>query len=53
MVEHDLDFVHEISTWIIVLHQGQIVLDGSVKEVVNSDLVREVYAGAAVPGARE
>jgi len=51
LVEHDLDFVHEISTRIIVLHQGQIVLDGSVEEVVNSDLVREIYAGAATPGA--
>jgi branched-chain amino acid transport system permease protein len=51
LVEHDLDFVHEISTRIIVLHQGQIVLDGSVEEVVNSDLVREIYAGAAAPGA--
>ena len=50
LVEHDLDFVHEISTRVIVLHQGQIVLDGSVKEVVNSELVREVYAGAAAPG---
>ena len=51
LVEHDLDFVQEISTRIIVLHQGQIVLDGSVEEVVNSDLVREVYAGASAPGA--
>ncbi len=50
LVEHDLDFVQEISTRIIVLHQGQIVLDGSVDEVVNSNLVREVYAGAAAPG---
>ena len=50
LVEHDLDFVHEISSRIIVLHQGQIVLDGSVEEVVNSDLVREVYAGAVAPG---
>ena len=50
LVEHDLDFVHEISSRIIVLHQGQIVLDGSVEEVVNSELVREVYAGAGAPG---
>lgn len=50
LVEHDLDFLHEISSRIIVLHQGQIVLDGSVEEVVNSELVREVYAGAGAPG---
>jgi branched-chain amino acid transport system permease protein len=51
LVEHDLDFVCEISSRIIVLHQGRIALDGSVDEVVNSALVREIYTGqpAAVP----
>ncbi len=47
LVEHDLDFVREISSRVIVLHQGRIVLDGSVREVVESDLVREIYAGGA------
>jgi branched-chain amino acid transport system permease protein len=45
LVEHDLDFVCEISSRIIVLHQGRIALDGSVNEVVNSALVREIYTG--------
>jgi branched-chain amino acid transport system permease protein len=53
LVEHDLDFVREISSRVIVLHQGRIVLDGSVTEVVESELVRMIYAGgqsAAVSG---
>jgi urea transport system permease protein/urea transport system ATP-binding protein len=45
LVEHDLDFVREISSRIIVLHQGRIALDGSVAAVVNSPLVREIYTG--------
>jgi branched-chain amino acid transport system permease protein len=45
IIEHDLDFVREISTRIIVLHQGKILLDGSVAEVVGSELVRTIYAG--------
>src|SRR5581483_11123169 len=45
LVEHDLDFVREISSRVIVLHQGQIVLDGTVAEVVGSELVRDIYAG--------
>ena len=45
LVEHDLYFVREISSRIIVLHQGKIALDGSVDEVVNSALVREIYTG--------
>jgi branched-chain amino acid transport system permease protein len=45
LVEHDLDFVREISSRIVVLHQGRLVLDGTVEEVVGSALVRTIYAG--------
>ena len=45
IVEHDLDFVREISSRIIVLHQGRIALDGTVAEVVDSPLVQEIYSG--------
>jgi branched-chain amino acid transport system permease protein len=45
LVEHDLDFVREISSRIVVLHQGRLVLDGTVDAVVNSELVRTIYAG--------
>ncbi|MGJ4997609.1 ABC transporter permease subunit [Bradyrhizobium sp. HKCCYLS3077] len=51
LVEHDLDFVREISSRIIVLHQGRLALDGSVDEVVNSELVREIYTGQHVAHA--
>jgi branched-chain amino acid transport system permease protein len=51
LVEHDLDFVCEISSRIIVLHQGRIALDGSVAEVVNSALVREIYTGQPASAA--
>jgi branched-chain amino acid transport system permease protein len=54
LIEHDLDFVCDISTRVIVLHQGEIVLDGSVGDVVNSELVRDIYAGsAALPSAEK
>ena len=45
LVEHDLDFVRDISSRIVVLHQGRLVLDGSVEEVVNSDIVKTIYSG--------
>ena len=46
LVEHDLDFVREISSRIVVLHQGRIVLDGTPAEVVGSSVIRDIYAGA-------
>ncbi|KAA5925302.1 branched-chain amino acid ABC transporter ATP-binding protein/permease [Achromobacter xylosoxidans] len=50
LVEHDLDFVAEVATRIIVLHQGRIVMDGSFREVAESELVRTIYAGNAPAG---
>ncbi|MBY2946704.1 ATP-binding cassette domain-containing protein [Rhizobium leguminosarum] len=47
LVEHDLDFVRNISSRIVVLHQGKLVLDGTVNDVVNSETVRTIYAGGA------
>ena len=45
LVEHDLEFVKQISSRVVVLHQGRILLDGTVREVVDSQLVREIYTG--------
>nr|WP_237168474.1 branched-chain amino acid ABC transporter ATP-binding protein/permease [Paracoccus shandongensis] len=47
LIEHDLDFVRQISKRIVVLHQGRLVMDGPVDAVVNSDLVRSIYSGVA------
>jgi len=47
LIEHDFDFVKQISSRMIVLHQGEIVLDGTVSEVAGSELVRSIYLGHA------
>jgi branched-chain amino acid transport system permease protein len=48
LIEHDLDFVRQISSGIIVLHQGAVLMEGTVEEVISSELVRAVYAGQDV-----
>jgi len=53
LVEHDLDFVEEVATRIVVLHQGRIVMQGSFQEVVASELVRTIYAGTAQAGIND
>ena len=47
LVEHDLDFVREISSRVVVLHQGRVLLDGTVREVVESELVKTIYSGGS------
>jgi branched-chain amino acid transport system permease protein len=51
LIEHDLDFVREISSRIVVLHQGALLMQGTVEEVIASDLVKAVYSGQQVEGA--
>ncbi len=45
IIEHDLDFVRQISSRIILLHQGRVALDGPVADVVDDPLIREIYTG--------
>jgi branched-chain amino acid transport system permease protein len=45
LIEHDFEFVKEISSRIVVLHEGRILIDGSVAEVANAGVVKDVYLG--------
>jgi branched-chain amino acid transport system permease protein len=53
IIEHDLDFVRQISSRIILLHQGRVALDGPVADVVDDPLIREIYTGKTHAAARE
>jgi ABC-type branched-subunit amino acid transport system ATPase component/ABC-type branched-subunit amino acid transport system permease subunit len=47
LIEHDLDFVREISTRLVVLHLGKILADGPLAEVGDSEIIRTIYVGGA------
>ncbi len=47
LIEHDLDFVREISTRLVVLHMGKILADGPLADVADSELIRTIYVGGA------
>ena len=32
-VEHDMDMVHEISDWVVVMAQGRIIAEGTAVEI--------------------
>jgi branched-chain amino acid transport system permease protein len=45
LIEHDFDFVKKISSRIVVLHEGRVLADGTVSEVANSKVVKDIYIG--------
>lgn len=45
IVEHDMDFVKEYADIVTVMHEGQLLCQGSMEEIQNDPRVREVYLG--------
>ncbi|WP_435956000.1 urea ABC transporter ATP-binding protein UrtD [Dryocola sp. BD626] len=45
VVEHDMGFVETIADRVTVLHQGQVLAEGSLREVQADERVIEVYLG--------
>ena len=45
VIEHDMKFVEDIAHKVTVLHQGQILSEGTMEKVKNDPKVVEVYLG--------
>lgn len=45
-VEHDMDMVRDISDWVIVMAQGQVVAEGKPESVMADQRVIDAYLGA-------
>ncbi|MGH1454947.1 MAG: ABC transporter ATP-binding protein [Paracoccaceae bacterium] len=51
LVEHKMDVVRALADRIIVLHNGELVADGAPDQVMNSQIVRDIYLGKSAEGA--
>ena len=44
-VEHDMDMVHDISDWVVVMAEGQIIAEGTPEQISANPAVIEAYLG--------
>ena len=45
-VEHDMDMVREISDWIIVMAQGEVIAEGTFEDIGSNSKVVDAYLGS-------
>ncbi len=45
LVEHKMDLVMSISDWITVMHQGQVLAEGTPTEIAANEVVQSAYLG--------
>ncbi|MCB6179952.1 urea ABC transporter ATP-binding protein UrtD [Rhodobacter sp. Har01] len=48
VVEHDMGFVRQIAQVVSVMHQGTLLMEGTVEEISRDQRVREVYLGSTL-----
>jgi neutral amino acid transport system ATP-binding protein len=45
-VEHDMDVVHDISDWVVVMGEGEIIAEGTPEQISANDQVIDAYLGS-------
>jgi neutral amino acid transport system ATP-binding protein len=45
-VEHDMDMVHDVSDWVIVMAEGRIIAEGTPDDISSNPAVIDAYLGA-------
>ncbi|MGH9134983.1 MAG: ABC transporter ATP-binding protein [Ilumatobacteraceae bacterium] len=45
-VEHDMDMVHDVSDWVIVMAEGRVIAEGTPDQISNNTAVIDAYLGS-------
>lgn len=45
VVEHDMDFVKQVADSVTVLHEGKVLMEGDINDVLADETVQAVYLG--------
>jgi branched-chain amino acid transport system ATP-binding protein len=45
IIEHDMDIALQVSEHVTVMHEGQVVVDGTPREIAANQIVQDIYLG--------
>ena len=45
-VEHDMDMVHDVSDWVVVMAEGRVIAEGTPDDIASNPAVIDAYLGA-------
>jgi branched-chain amino acid transport system ATP-binding protein len=45
-VEHDMDVVHDISDWVVVMAEGRVIAEGTPDDISANEQVIDAYLGS-------
>jgi neutral amino acid transport system ATP-binding protein len=45
-VEHDMDMVHDISDWVVVMAEGRVIAEGTPDDIASNPAVIDAYLGS-------
>jgi len=51
LIEHDMDIALAVASRVIVMHDGEKILEGTPNDIRNSERVREIYLGGSIDHA--
>lgn len=51
LIEHDMDIALAVATRVVVMHDGEKILEGTPDEIRSSERVREIYLGGSIDDA--
>ncbi|WP_166983957.1 ABC transporter ATP-binding protein [Paramicrobacterium fandaimingii] len=51
LIEHDMDIALAVASRVIVMHDGEKILEGTPEDIRSSERVREIYLGGSVDNA--
>jgi branched-chain amino acid transport system ATP-binding protein len=46
LIEHDMDVALRVATWVTMMHDGRVIVEGTPSEIRANETVHELYLGA-------